>query len=292
MISDLGELLGKGSDGDVYKLEKNKIIKFINLEKINYLEYFILLHLKSNYLSSALRIEINNKNIKIVQEKADIDLGQYLKKKKKLIFNEKIKLIRQLIMGVYFLNSHNIIHGDIKPENLLIYKDFLKLNDFFLSRDCKFSKTYDQKLYTINYRPPECNQNFYSLKSDIWALGCTIYEIYYNQKYFFLDNSKKLYHLTCKEERKQENFFINKLIKGMIVQQPEQRINIEEVSDYFNIPRIKEKKNLFLNKKLYFSKEEAFLNKLYFYNKDNKKYDSQIDKDILNIYDYKIFEII
>lgn len=286
------ELIGKGSDGDVYKLENNKIIKYINRTKINFLEYYILLYLKSNYLSDALQIEINEKNVKIVQDKANYDLRYLLnfRKRKKLTFAEKIKYIRQVIEGVYFLNSHNLIHGDIKPENILVYDNFLKLNDFNLSRDCKFNKS-NRKLYTINYRPPECNNYFYHLKSDIWALGCCIYEIYYNQKYFLVDGNGNLYHLTSNEERKKENHFINKIIKEMIKENIDERINIDKVAEYFLIKKIPEKKNLFLNTNLEFKENKKFINYIYFRNKDKEYINKKIEKSIIKNYNFNLFSL-
>ena len=75
---------------------------------------------------------------------------------------KKNNFSKQIISGGYYLNNLNIIHGDIKPENILIFDGALKLTDFNLSRDCKFDKSY-KKLYTIYYRPPECRNNYYSL---------------------------------------------------------------------------------------------------------------------------------
>lgn len=287
------ELLGKGSDGVVYKLEKNKIIKYINRDKINFLEYFILLHLSFRNLANALQIEINDKNVKIVQEKANYDLRHFLneRKKNKLTFEEKIKYIRQVVEGILFLNNNNLIHGDIKPENILVYNDFLKLNDFYLSRDCKFSKS-NRKLYTLNYRPPECNDYNYCLKSDIWALGCCIYEIYYNQKYFLIDSSGNLYHLACNEERKKENHFINKIVKEMIKEKPEDRINIQQAADYFVVNSKIEKRNLFLRTDLEFKDNKKFINYIYFRNKDKEYISKKIEKSIIKNYNFKLFDLI
>lgn len=288
------ELIGKGSDGDVYKLKDNKIIKYLSREKLNYLEYFILLHLQDKHIAQALQIEINKKNVKIVQEKANYDLRNFLslRKKKELRFGEKIKFIMQLVNGVYFLNSHNLIHGDIKPENILVYNDYLKLTDFYLSRDCKFNKS-NRKLYTINYRPPECNNLSYSLKSDIWALGCTIYEIYYNQKYFLFDNKGNLYHLACNEERKKENNYINKLIKNMITEDIEKRISIDEVAEYLSIRKEKtNKKNLFLKENLTFKSDKNFINYIFFQNKENEYFKKKIETSIIKKHKFNLFDII
>jgi len=294
MISQLGDLVGRGSDGDIYSLRKNKIIKFISKDKINFLELFILLHLNSNYLMKALQVEIGETNIKIVQNKAKYDLGQLISfryEESYFTFAEKIKYIRQAITGVYFLNLHNLIHGDIKPQNILVFNNFIKLNDFNLTRDCKFSNS-NRKLYTLNYRPPESNNYKYSLKSDIWALGCTIYEIYYGKKYFLSDNKGKLFHLACTEERKKENHFINKIVKEMIKENEEERIDIEKVIEYFTIKKLEPNYKLKLKNDFPYKDNKKFIEILYLKDKIIKDIDKKIMDQIINKYNFSIFELI
>lgn len=243
MNNNLGEFIARGSEGDVYLLEKNKIIKFLKKDKINYLETFIYKHLDCPNINKALQIEISENNVKFVQERADYDLAKYLNTDfKKIKRFKKMDYIKQLVNAVYFLNSYNIIHGDIKPHNILLYKELLKLNDFGISKICQnqFNKSLE-KLYTILYRPPECNYNKYCLKSDIWALGCTIYEIYYGKTYFKIDSNGKLYHLCLSKER--EDNLVNNIVKKMLKVDIEERISIEEVAKYFKIP-VKERKIL------------------------------------------------
>lgn len=278
------DFLSKGSDGDVYTYQKNKIIKFLNLNKVNYLEFYILLHLKSPFLMNALKILVDDKSIKIIQKRAQYDFSHLLLNDYKSVkFDIRMNFIRQLVNSVYVLNSYNLVHGDIKPNNILVFDENIKLNDFGLSRDCKFSKS-KRKLYTINYRPPECNSNNYHLKSDIWALGCTIYEIYYGKKYFLLDNRGNQYHIACQEERKRENSFINKLIKDMIKEDISERISIEEVAKFFNITKIFPKKNLFLKEDFFF---ESFINHVYF---QENKCDKNLEIKALNN-NFEIFNI-
>ena len=231
----LGSLIGKGSDGEVYEVVgKDKIIKFIQPQMYgfeNYLEAYILLNLIHLNLMNADLIEIDNNGlIKIVQRKAECDLGILLHSKK-LSKKERLKYIKDLVNGVAFLNSHGIIHGDIKPTNLLIFKGVVKLNDFSLTRLNSYERT-NKKLYTYIYRPPECFFNKISLKSDIWALGCTIYEIYYGQPYHSVNVDNILYHLPCPSYYNPENEKFNGLLSKMIC---EDRINIDEVCAFFKI---------------------------------------------------------
>jgi len=247
MNNNLGEFIARGSDGDVYLLEKNKIIKFLKKDKINYLELFIFRHFDFPHLNKALQIEIGVNNLKIVQEKAECDLAKFINKDfKKFKYFEKIDYIKQLIKGVYFLNSHNIIHGDIKPHNILVYDNVLKLNDFGMSKICQKKLNVSMKKnYTILYRPPECVHDKYCLKSDVWALGCTIYEIYYGKPYFRLDKNGKLYHLSSLKEK--ENNIVNNIIQQMIKIDIKERISIEKVAEHFGIEKMKNKKLMMKN---------------------------------------------
>ena len=229
-------LLNRGSDGEIYSYMDDKIIKAISLENLNLLEIEIYTKYSSIYITKALKIIIENHQIKIYQSKAEYDLHMLIenkKKKKYLSLEKRLKYIRQLVCGLYYLNTKNVLHGDIKPSNILVYDDVLKYNDFTMSRKINNLNPPRRKLYTLGYRPPECQENKCHKNSDIWALGSTIYELYYAKKYFKFDNSGTRYHLKNLEENKHENNFINKIIQKMMVKDPDKRIDILELYNTF-----------------------------------------------------------
>ena len=87
----------------------------------------------------------------------------------------------------------------------------------------------------MTYRPPEIAEKRASLKSDIWALGCTFFEIYYGYEYFNFARDKKFYHLKNSLENREENALFNDLIKNMIEPDENKRFSIEKIKnhDYF-----------------------------------------------------------
>ncbi|OAA76869.1 G2-specific protein kinase nimA [Akanthomyces lecanii RCEF 1005] len=90
-----------------------------------------------------------------------------------------------------------ILHRDLKPENVFLGEDnSVKLGDFGLSKMIKsqdFASTY---VGTPFYMSPEiCAAEKYTLKSDIWALGCIIYELCAKEPPF---NAKTHYQLVQK----------------------------------------------------------------------------------------------
>lgn len=236
-------MIGKGSDGVVYELmidnKCDDVIKFIQGDIYgikNYIEYFILFNLDEKYVTRCKKIEIDDDGlIKLIFRRAGCDLKDFLQNSK-LTMKRRKEIMLKLLEGLEYLHSFNIIHGDIKPSNILIFdRDDVKYADFNLSRLHLFETEIDRKLYTMTYRPPEIAEKRASLKSDIWALGCTFFEIYYGYEYFNFSRDKKFYHLKNSLEIKRENDVFNDLIKNMIEPVEDKRFYIEKIKnhDYF-----------------------------------------------------------
>ncbi len=217
----LGRLIGKGGDGAVYELiddKETQVVKYIQpkIDGIeNFLEYFILLHFDHPHLMKAKEIELNkHRLIKILQTRALGDLSHTR------VVNKK-KIFAQLVDAVSYLGSKNIIHGDIKPSNVLLTnKGLVKLNDFSLSRFTISKST--RVMYTRRYRAPEVIIGQTSLKSDVYALGCTMYEIFFNSVY-----DRWNFNFPVAITSKQAVFL--DLIRNMTAIDPDERYNIHEV---------------------------------------------------------------
>lgn len=87
---------------------------------------------------------------------------------------------RQMVLGLQFLHDRGVIHRDIKGGNVLIDKGTVKLADFGASTTTILGET--QETTTIKGTPyfmaPEVlMHNRYGRKGDIWAVGCTIYQM-------------------------------------------------------------------------------------------------------------------
>ena len=207
------ETLGEGSYSTVYKVKRKldnqiyalKKVKLLNLnerEKKNSLnEVRILASVKSNYVISYKEAFFDEKDstLGIVMEFADNkDLYQKIieYKKKKIYFeeNEVWRIFIQLVKGLKALHDLQILHRDLKSANVFLFKDgHAKLGDLNVSKVAKRGLGYTQT-GTPYYASPEIWKDLpYDNKSDIWSLGCVLYEMITLRPPFLAKNMDELY---------------------------------------------------------------------------------------------------
>jgi NIMA (never in mitosis gene a)-related kinase len=207
------EKLGEGSYSTVYKVKRKlddqiyalKKVKLLNLnekEKTNSLnEVRILASVKSNHVISYKEAFFDEKDstLGIVMEFADN--GDLYKKiveyKKKKIYFEEIdiwKIFIQLVKGLKALHDLQILHRDLKSANVFLFKDgHAKLGDLNVSKVAKRGLGYTQT-GTPYYASPEIWKDLpYDNKSDIWSLGCVLYEMITLRPPFRAKNMDELY---------------------------------------------------------------------------------------------------
>ncbi|OMJ67933.1 hypothetical protein SteCoe_34771 [Stentor coeruleus] len=107
------------------------------------------------------------------------ELLDFMIKNKVLSEQVTAKYIKQALESVAYLHSKNIIHRDIKLENLMLESNepnaLLKLIDFGTSVIRSSFKDMKNRRGTISYLPPEAFENKYNEKCDIWSIGVIMY---------------------------------------------------------------------------------------------------------------------
>jgi calcium/calmodulin-dependent protein kinase kinase 2 len=151
-------------------------------------------------------------------------------------------IFRQVILGVEYLHYQKIIHGDLKPENLLLAEgDVIKVADLgvcneFLGDDASI----DQRTATGTpaFRAPETlsGQKIYfdGKSADIWSLGVTLFAFVYGDVPFKSQAIPVLYEQIKNEEVKFPESpaisdDVKDLVMSMLNKDPEQRFNMQMI---------------------------------------------------------------
>ncbi|KAI5319636.1 hypothetical protein L3X38_039344 [Prunus dulcis] len=121
------------------------------------------------------------KDVYFVYELMDTDLHQIIKSSQPLTSDHCKYFLFQLLRGLKYLHSANILHRDLKPGNLLINANCdLKICDFGLARTSGGTGQFmTEYVVTRWYRAPElllCCDN-YGTSIDVWSVGCIFAEI-------------------------------------------------------------------------------------------------------------------
>ena len=108
-----------------------------------------------------------------------ITLKDYIKKKGRLTTKEVISIAVQTCAGIEEAHNHNIIHRDIKPQNIMISKEGkVKVTDFGIAKATSSNTISTNAMGSVHYTSPEqARGGFSDAKSDIYSLGITMYEM-------------------------------------------------------------------------------------------------------------------
>lgn len=192
------ERLGQGTFGEVFRVtSKTKphlklVIKIIptsllsEFEKLEAKQEASILSLfESPYITKYYESFIDSNNLYIIMEYCDGgDLKKYIKRHEKnkthYIPEDKIwKMFIEICLGLNELHTRNILHRDLKTMNIFLTADErIKLGDLGVAKvldNTEFARTFVGAPYYLS--PEICAEKPYNTKSDIWSLGCILYEL-------------------------------------------------------------------------------------------------------------------
>ena len=140
--------------------------------------------------------------LNLIFEYMETDLLELMKScEPKTLKEDQIRdIMHQTLLGLSFMHKYGFFHRDMKPENLLLTRNKLKIADFGLAREIRSVPPYTEYVSTRYYRAPECilKSTNYNSPIDIWALGCIMAEMYtHPQPLFCGSNEKEVLFRIC-----------------------------------------------------------------------------------------------
>ncbi|ELP85065.1 protein serine/threonine kinase, putative [Entamoeba invadens IP1] len=249
--------IGEGSFGIVYKgLFKGNVVAIKNMKDVGFIdaleEFKKEISMFDKFCSENIvhyfgSVIVTNK-ICVVTEFAQYgSLGDLIRKKVPIDMKMRFKLLYDAAKGIEYLHSNDILHRDVKPDNILVFsleRDILvnaKLTDFGSSRNVNSlitNITFTRGIGTPAYMPPEILlQRRYEKMADVYSFGITIYECYYGH----LAYSKEKYpyawniaHAVVNGKRppfeENENCDVMNLIENCWMDNPQDRYPIEIIT--------------------------------------------------------------
>lgn len=132
--------------------------------------------------------------IVVVMDYAGSDLDKLLKKEKKLSL-ERVKMYgQQILSAMLYLHENRILHRDLKPQNILLKGNTIKICDFGFAKKMSASINFLESIKgTPLYIAPEImNSKPYTHKVDVWSFGIILYELFVGGPPFYASNIPSL----------------------------------------------------------------------------------------------------
>jgi serine/threonine protein kinase len=156
---------------------------------------------------------------------------------------ELVRIVGQTILGLEYLHKNNIVHRDIKPQNILQSEDgTIKLADFDVAAEITKDVVLNKTKGTLHFMSPElCKKNTkieewqIGYFADIWALGISLYCMVYLKLPFFdhsmvglinaIESKEHLHYPKQREISKD----LKDIIDRMLEKDPKKRITLKEI---------------------------------------------------------------
>lgn len=244
--------LGKGSFGTVYKVYKKEepdvvfamkkvTLKGLSTKDKGYcrgeIEWMQKLQ-HPNIIQYHDSFEVNE-DIYIVMEFCQGgSLRGYINSSTSIPVRECLDIMGQICTGLKFLHDKQIMHRDVKTSNIFLQGKTVKLGDLALLKYIENSDYYGKvtkKVGTLMYMSPEMVAGKpYGFETDIWSLGCCMYEIAMRQIPYPAKSEIEFERKITSEPISMDGFpyddTIRNLLQQMLDKDPDKRPQIQKVS--------------------------------------------------------------
>ena len=196
--------LGEGHTGDVFKARLTKDtdygLKNGEIAIKRYKDWIVSESNQASRIDSELQtsIKINSENVVKSYELIEFEnclflvmeylsgqtLSKWLENEKRLPFDKIIQICMQILSGLKEIHKADLIHRDLKPDNLMMTKDRIVIMDLGVVKDftASTSITCNKFLGTIKYAAPEyLFEEDYDQSIDLFSFGLILYELVFDE---------------------------------------------------------------------------------------------------------------
>ena len=234
-----------------YKTNQKNTDRFYAFKKIDILkqknkdyqrEFQLLRTLNHKNVIKLHDLIIDNKNDSLYLVFDYFEKGDLYKRIKGKSLKEKFakKYMLQIKDGLKYLMDNNILHRDIKPQNILINEqNNIVITDFGLAKYFNSDTMIETMCGSPMYMAPEViNRMPYTIKSDLWSLGVLMYQMLYGTFPFKANNivslmseiQKNHIDFTCRTQ--DISVDCRNLLRSLLQKNPSNRITWEEFFDH------------------------------------------------------------
>jgi len=245
----IGKILGKGAFGKV-NLAVHKLTQCLCAVKSINKQFFSdesqtkkvmqeVVMLKKTRHKNIVRLyeyfETEKHILFVIEVCAGGDLLNYVRRRRRLKEDLAKCLFKQIIESLAYCHSKNILHRDIKLDNILLDANGqVKLCDFGVGKIVKKDEKMTEQCGTPAYIAPEIlrDQGYYGFAVDIWSSGVVLFAMLYRTVPFKANNMTELQQIIMRADYKLKDDIsleARDLLKGLLEPDPENRLAVAEI---------------------------------------------------------------
>ena len=245
--------IGKGAFGFVYTAYKTSdklvvVTKFIRKSKVCHdmwveggqhgeripIEVSLLFSLKHPGIVNVIDVFQNQSFVQMVMEKhGDMDLFEFIDRNPKMDEALASLIFRQVVSAVEFLHSREILHRDIKDENIIIDHNFqCRLIDFGSATFFKPGQMFSTFYGTVEYCSPEVlsGHPYRGPELEVWSLGVLLYILMFGENPFY--NSEDALRAELHPPHNDVTAVCKELIEACLEADPSRRASLWYIKEH------------------------------------------------------------